>query len=126
MKISARRHTTNHAARLSETSICNIRGSTTAAGACITGTARSVPVSENLLDSLRLWRPLAEQTLHLENYKLMTAKGFFSVEFAALRADRARQATREACIKLHAAIGQAALEHRLYDRCLKLNSRAAA
>jgi len=68
----------------------------------------------------------AWKTLHLENYKLMTAKGFFSVEFAALRADRARQATRDACIKLHAAIGQAALEHRLYDRCLKLNSRPAA
>jgi len=39
----------------------------------------------------------AWKTLHLENYKRMTAKGFFSVEFAAMRADRACQATREAC-----------------------------
>ena len=42
MKI--RRHTTNHAARLSDPNICNIRGSTTA-GVCVSGTTRSVPKS---------------------------------------------------------------------------------
>ncbi len=64
--------------------------------------------------------------LHLANCNLMTAKGFFSVEFAAVRADRACRATCEACIKLHAAIGQAAVEHRLYNRCLILTNRPAA
>jgi len=62
----------------------------------------------------------AWKALHVANYTLMTAKGFFSVEFAAMRTDRACQAAREACIKLHAAIGQAAMENRLYNRCLKL------
>ena len=32
-----------------------------------------------------------------------TAQGFFSVKFAAIRADQARRAAREACINLHAA-----------------------
>lgn len=65
----------------------------------------------------------AWRALHLANYKVMTAKGFFRVEVAAIRADRACREAREACIKLHAAIGQAALEHRLYNRCLTLTSR---
>jgi hypothetical protein len=68
----------------------------------------------------------AWKALHVANYTLMTAKGFFSVEFAAMRADRACQAAREACIKLHVAIGQAAMENRLYNRCLKLTSQPAA
>ena len=58
--------------------------------------------------------------LHLANRNLMMAKGFFSVECAAMRADRACRATREACINLHAAIRQAESEHRLYNRCLIL------
>ncbi len=60
--------------------------------------------------------------LHLAHRNLRTAKGFFSVEFAAMRAGRSCRATREACIKLHAAIGQAAKEHRLYNRCLMLTN----
>jgi hypothetical protein len=68
----------------------------------------------------------AWRALHVANYNLMTAKGFFRVEFAAIRADRACREAREACIKLHAAIGQAALEHRLYNRCLTLASRHVA
>jgi hypothetical protein len=68
----------------------------------------------------------AWKTLHIANYKFMTAKGFFFVELAAMRADRACRATCEACINLHAAIAQAALEHRLYNRCLTLTNRPAA
>ena len=51
---------------------------------------------------------------------LMTARGFFAVRFATLRADRACRATRKACINLHAALVQAAAENRLYNRCLML------
>jgi hypothetical protein len=68
----------------------------------------------------------AWRALHVANYNLMTAKGFFRVEFAAIRADRACREAREACIKLHAAIRQAALEHRLYNRCLTLTNRHVA
>jgi hypothetical protein len=68
----------------------------------------------------------AWRALHVANYNLVTAKGFFSVEFAAIRSGRASRAVREACISLHAAIGQAALEHRLYSRCLTLTNRPAA
>jgi hypothetical protein len=68
----------------------------------------------------------AWKALLIAHSNLMTAKGFFSVEFAAMRAYRACQATREACIKLDAVIGQAALEHRLYDRGVKLTSRHVA
>jgi hypothetical protein len=68
----------------------------------------------------------AWRALHVANYNLVTAKGFFSVEFAAIRSDRAYRAAREACINLHAAIGQAALEHRLHNRCLALTNRPAA
>jgi hypothetical protein len=68
----------------------------------------------------------AWKALQLANYNLMTAKGFFSVKFAAMRVDRACQAYRDACIKLHAAIAQAALQHRLYNRCLALTSQPAA
>jgi hypothetical protein len=60
----------------------------------------------------------AWKALHLANYNYTTAKGVFSVEFAAMRVDRACQASREACIKLHAATKDAAAEHRLYNRCL--------
>ena len=64
--------------------------------------------------------------LHVANCNLMTAKGFFPVEFATVHADRACQTVREACIKLHAEIAQAALEHRLHNRCLGLSNRPAA
>jgi len=60
----------------------------------------------------------AWKALHVANYNLTMAKGFFAVEIAALRRDRACQATRNACISLHAAIGQAAAENRLYNRAL--------
>jgi hypothetical protein len=65
----------------------------------------------------------AWRALYLANCHPMTTQGFFSGKFAAIRRDRARRAAREACIDLHAAIGQAALEHRLHDRCVKLTSR---
>jgi len=68
----------------------------------------------------------ASAALHLANYNLKTADGFFSVKFATRRADRAFEATCEACINLHTAIGQAALEHRLKERGLKLTSRQSA
>lgn len=68
----------------------------------------------------------AWRALHVANYNLMTARGFFRVEFAAISADRAWRAAREACINLHAAIVQAALEHRLNNRCLALTSRHVA
>jgi hypothetical protein len=68
----------------------------------------------------------AWRALYVANCNPMTAQGFFSVKFAAIRADRARRAAREACINLHAAIGQAALEHRLHNRYLKLTSRHVA
>jgi hypothetical protein len=68
----------------------------------------------------------AWRALHVANYNLMTAKGFFRVEFAAIGADRAYRAAREACIKLHAAMGRAALEHRLHNRCLTLTSQHVA
>ena len=58
--------------------------------------------------------------LHLANCNYTTAKGFFSIEFATIRFDLACRATRDACVKLHAAIGQAAVEHRLHKRCLAL------
>ena len=58
--------------------------------------------------------------LHLANNNYARAKGVFSVEFAAIRVDRACRASREACIKLHAAIKEAAAEHRLYNRCLTM------
>ena len=64
--------------------------------------------------------------LHVANCNLLTTKGFFRVEFASMRADRAYQAAGEACINLHAAIVQAALEHRLYNRCLTLTGRHVA
>jgi hypothetical protein len=63
----------------------------------------------------------AWKALHVANYNLMTAKGFFPVEFATLRADRACRATRKACINLDAAIEQAAAENHLYNRCLTLS-----
>jgi len=68
----------------------------------------------------------AWRALYVANCNPMTAQGFFSVKFAAIRADRARRAAREACINLHAAIGQAALEHRLHNRCLTLIGRDVA
>jgi hypothetical protein len=58
--------------------------------------------------------------LHLANNNYATAKGVFSVEFAAIRVDRACRASRDACIKLHAAIKEAAAEQRLYERCLTM------
>jgi hypothetical protein len=49
----------------------------------------------------------AWRALHVANYNLITAKGFFSVELAAIRSGRASRAAREACINLHAAIDRA-------------------
>ena len=63
--------------------------------------------------------------LRVANFNRMTAKGFFRVEFATMRAARARRATREACINLQAAIEQAAAENRLYNRCLILSGQPA-
>ncbi len=62
----------------------------------------------------------AWKALLVANYN-MTAKGFFPVEFATMRTDRACRATRKACINLHAAIEQAAAENNLYNRCLALS-----
>jgi len=62
----------------------------------------------------------AWNALHVANHNLMVAKGFISVEIAALSRDRACRATHKACINLHAAIAQAAAENRLYNRCLTL------
>jgi hypothetical protein len=62
----------------------------------------------------------AWRALYLANCHPMTTQGFFSVKFAAIRRDRARRAAREACIKLHVAIKEAAAEHRLYNRCLTM------
>jgi hypothetical protein len=62
----------------------------------------------------------AWQALHLANCNYATARGIFSIEFAAIRVDRACRASRAACITLHAAINEAAAEHRLYNRCLTL------
>lgn len=58
--------------------------------------------------------------LHVANHNYTTANGVFSVEFAAISVDRACRASRAACINLHAAIKDAAAEHRLYNRCLIL------
>jgi hypothetical protein len=58
--------------------------------------------------------------MRIANCNLMMAKGFFTVELASMRFDRACQVTREACIELHIAIVQAATENRLYNRCLML------
>jgi hypothetical protein len=55
--------------------------------------------------------------LHIASRDLIMAKGFFTVEFASMRFERACQATREACIKLKTAIAQAAAEHDLHNRC---------
>jgi hypothetical protein len=60
----------------------------------------------------------AWRILRIANRNLMMAKGFFTVELASMRFDRACQATREACIELHSAIVRAAAENRLYKRCL--------
>ena len=62
----------------------------------------------------------AWKALHVANHNLMMAKGFISVEIAALSRDRACRATHKACINLHAAILQAAAENRLYNRALVL------
>jgi hypothetical protein len=68
----------------------------------------------------------AWRALYVANCNLRTAQGFSSVKFASIRAGRARRAARKACINLDAAIVQAALEHRLHNRCLKLTSRHVA
>ena len=63
--------------------------------------------------------------MHVANCNLMMAKGFFPVRFATSRTHRACQATRKACINLHAAIEQAWMENRLHNRCSMLLSRPA-
>jgi hypothetical protein len=62
----------------------------------------------------------ARDALHIASCNLTVAKGFFAVEFASIRFERACRATCEACIKLQAAIAQAAVEHDLHNRCVKL------
>jgi hypothetical protein len=62
----------------------------------------------------------AWRALRVANSNYTTAKGVFSIEFAAIRVDRACRASREACIKLLAAIKEAAAGHRLYNRCLTM------
>jgi hypothetical protein len=62
--------------------------------------------------------------LHVANHNYATAKGVISVEFAAIRVDRACRASREACITLRAAIKGAAAEHRLYNRCLTMANQS--
>ena len=64
----------------------------------------------------------ARNALHIASCNLTGAKGFFAVEFASIRFERACRATCEACIKLQAAIAQAAAEHDLHTRCLTLVS----
>jgi len=59
--------------------------------------------------------------MHVASRNLMTARGFFPIEFASIRFDQACRVTREACINLHAAIKQAAAESRLNNRCLELS-----
>jgi hypothetical protein len=55
----------------------------------------------------------------------LATTGFFGRAVATMRADRACQATRKACINLNAAIERAWVENRLHNRCLMLLSRAA-
>jgi hypothetical protein len=57
--------------------------------------------------------------------KRIAASGLFGVAFATTRAHRACRATRKACTNLHAALEQAAAEHRLYNRCLMLTRPAS-
>jgi hypothetical protein len=58
-------------------------------------------------------------------YEQATREGFFRVEFATMRVDQSYRTTREACITLHAAIGQAWTESRLHNRCLMVLGRQA-
>jgi hypothetical protein len=60
--------------------------------------------------------------LHIANRNVPT-KGFFAVEFAAVRAERACAASRQACINLQAAIKEAAAEYRLFNRSLMVANR---
>jgi len=64
----------------------------------------------------------AWSALHIANHNVPT-KGFFAVEFAAMRAERACGASRQACIKLQAAIKEAAAENRLFNRSLMVANR---
>jgi len=64
----------------------------------------------------------AWSALHIANHNVPT-KGFFAVEFAAMRAERACGASRQACIKLQAAMKEAAAEYRLYKRSLTIANR---
>lgn len=66
----------------------------------------------------------AWNALHIANCNYTTAKGVFSIEFAAIRVDRACRASRAACITLHAVIKEAAADHRLYNRCLIMTSHS--
>src|SRR3974390_3163784 len=68
---------------------------------------------------------LACAALATANDNLKATKGFFGITVATLRAHRASQATRKACINLHAAIERAWAENRLHNRCLMLLSRPA-
>ena len=62
----------------------------------------------------------AWNALHIASCNLTGTKGFFAVELASIRIERACRATCEACIKLQAAIAHAAAEHDLHNRCVKL------
>ena len=62
----------------------------------------------------------ARNALHIASCNLTVAKGFFAVEFASIRFERACRATCEACVKLQTAITQAAAAYDLHNRCLTL------
>jgi hypothetical protein len=67
----------------------------------------------------------AYAALAAANDNLQATKGLFGMAVPTLRAHRACQATRKACINLHAAIEQAWMENRLHNRCSMLLSRPA-
>jgi hypothetical protein len=62
----------------------------------------------------------------IANGNLMVSKGPFDKTIAGLRADRACGAFRTACVKLQATIERAALEDRLYNRCIALSKSTVA
>jgi hypothetical protein len=67
----------------------------------------------------------AYAALTAANDNLKATKGVFGMTAGTLRAHRACQATRKACINLHAAIEQAWTENRLHNRCLMVLGRLA-
>jgi hypothetical protein len=62
----------------------------------------------------------AYRALIIANGGLTASKGPFDKTVAALRAHRACGAFRTACVKLQTTMEQAAVEDRLYNRCIVL------